>query len=97
MSYGADAEILSYSNDSFKRIEYKAKASSSAVSQVAVAGNGSTEEKDYTKTSNRGIILLPTGGDKRMLKQRILLVILVSACGIIIYKLKKSEKDKHNK
>lgn len=100
MSYGADAEILSYSNDSFKRIEYKAKASSSAVSQVsqvAVAGNGSTKEKDYTKTSNRGIILLPTGGDKRMLKQRILLVILVSACGIIIYKLKKSEKDKHNK
>lgn len=97
MSYGADAEILSYSNDSFKRIEYKAKASSSAISQVAVAGNGSTEEKDYTKTSNRGIILLPTGGDKRMLKQRILLVILVSACGIIIYKLKKSEKDKHNK
>lgn len=97
MSYGADAEILSYSNDSYKRIEYKAKASSSAVSQVAVAGNASTEEKDYTKTSNKGIILLPTGGDKRMLKQRILLVILVSACGIIIYKLKKSEKDKHNK
>lgn len=97
MSYGADAEILSYSNDSYKRIEYKAKASSSAVSQVAVAGNGSTKEKDYTVTSNRGIILLPTGGDKRMLKQRILLVILVSACGIIIYKLKKSEKDKHNK
>lgn len=97
MSYGADAEILSYSNASCKRIEYKAKASSSAVSQVAVAGNGSTEEKDYTITSNRGIILLPTGGDKRMLKQRILLVILVSACGIIIYKLKKSEKDKDNK
>ena len=97
MSYGADAEILSYSNDSYKRIEYKAKASSSTVSQVAVAGNASTEEKDYTKTSNKGIILLPTGGDKRMLKQRILLVILVSACGIIIYKLKKSEKDKHNK
>ena len=97
MSYGADAEILSYSNDSYKRIEYKAKASSSAVSQVAVAGNASTKEKDYTKTSNKGIILLPTGGDKRMLKQRILLVILVSACGIIIYKLKKSEKDKHNK
>ena len=97
MSYGADAEILSYSNDSYKRIEYKAKASSSAVSQVAVAGNASTKEKDYTVTSNRGIILLPTGGDKRMLKQRILLVILVSACGIIIYKLKKSEKDKHNK
>ena len=100
MSYGADAEILSYSNASYKRIEYKAKASSSAasqVSQVAVAGNGSTKEKDYTVTSNRGIILLPTGGDKRMLKQRILLVILVSACGIIIYKLKKSEKDKHNK
>ena len=97
MSYGADAEILSYSNASYKRIEYKAKASSSAVSQVAVAGNGSTEEKDYTITSNRGIILLPTGGDKRMLKQRILLVILVSACGIIIYKLKKSEKDKDNK
>lgn len=97
MSYGGEAEILSYSNKSCRRIEYKAKSSSYASSQAAVAGNGSTSEKDYTTTSNRGIILLPTGGDKRMLKQRILLVILVSACGIIIYKLKKSKKDKHNK
>lgn len=71
MTYSAESEILGYKNESFRRIQYKATSANNLASQTVglvgeIAGNHDIEEADYTTTSNFGVVLTPTGADKRM-------------------------------
>ncbi len=71
MQYGAAAEIFGYENESCRRILYKATSNNPLSSQQLglkgeVAANRDTAEADYAESPNSGIILTPTGEDRRM-------------------------------
>lgn len=71
MTYGADTEIFGYKNDACRRIQYKATSTNNLSSRVegligAVAGDHNTTEADYATTANYGIVLPPTGDDRRV-------------------------------
>lgn len=90
MTYGTDTEILGYKNDSYRRIQYKATSnnyrSAQAVGLVgAVAGNHDTTEADYATTSNLGVVITPTGKDKRN-ETIYLAVIILGIIGVMIKK-----------
>lgn len=88
MAYSAETEILSYKNDSCRRIQYKATANKNlGTNKVgligATAGNFNKNEGDYDLTDNLGVILIPTGEDKRMYYIYVIIACL-TAIGIII-------------
>ena len=102
MAYSGDAEILSYTNSSKRRISYQSTSNPSQT-VVSVAGNNnhnysslSTKltEQDYTVAENQATITPPTGKDKSMRKVYIALSLLGILALIVIIQLIKS---KHNK
>lgn len=90
MDYIGNAEILSYENGSYRRMQYKA-TSVNSLSPSLVAGNHDISELDYCQTANHGIVLLPTGKDKRMISIYLLLTFLSITSIFIIRKFKKSK------
>lgn len=79
-AYIGETEILTYKNNSAKRMQYKSTTKPSQT-VVAIAGNlnenyKSAEELDFSESSNGGSIIPPTGKNKNMLKIYIPLITL---------------------
>ena len=79
-AYRGETEILTYKNNSAKRMQYKSTTKPSQT-VVAIAGNlnenyKSAEELDFSESSNGGSIIPPTGKNKNMLKIYIPLITL---------------------
>ena len=86
MCYEANAEIMTYSNPLYRRMQYKYLANS--ILDGAVAADMNEDEKDYT-LSNQANLLLPTGKNKSMIYIQILLTsLIIAGYSIILYKIK---------
>lgn len=93
--YNTDLEILGYSNNTYRRLQYKSNETHSLLG--AIAANNNLAEGDLD-TSNETILLYPTGKDKSMKTIYIVLIILViTAISILLILIKLNNKKQKNK
>lgn len=74
MTYNSDAEIVGYSNSSFRRLQYETVFNNGL--DGAVASNYDTNEQDFVH-SNDAILTAPTGENKSMIGVMIIITILI--------------------